>query len=86
MAGKAKAALQRIKAKGFIVPTPEQVAAADTTGNGGFTAAQLAEWGVPWPPPHGWRRELERRWYDGQQRSDQKVTPAIARAALRRWN
>lgn len=32
------------------------------SARGGWTAAQLAEWGVPWPPPHGWRRELEARW------------------------
>lgn len=23
-----------------------------------WTKAQLAEWGVPWPPPKGWRRRL----------------------------
>lgn len=22
------------------------------------TRAQLAAWGVPWPPPKGWRRKL----------------------------
>lgn len=27
---------------------------------GGFTRAQLAEWGVPWPPPSGWLRALLR--------------------------
>lgn len=25
---------------------------------GGFTRAQLKKWGVPWPPPKGWRRGL----------------------------
>jgi hypothetical protein len=25
---------------------------------GGFTRAQLARWGVPWPPPSGWLRAL----------------------------
>lgn len=25
---------------------------------GGFTKKQLAEWGVPWPPPAGWRQAL----------------------------
>ena len=24
-----------------------------------WTRAQLAEWGVPWPPPKGWRKRLE---------------------------
>ncbi len=27
---------------------------------GGFTRAQLAKWGVPWPPPVGWLRALLR--------------------------
>lgn len=25
---------------------------------GGYTRAQLAAWGVPWPPPQGWRQAL----------------------------
>lgn len=25
---------------------------------GGWTRATLAEWGVPWPPPKGWRKAL----------------------------
>jgi hypothetical protein len=28
---------------------------------GGWTRAQLAEWGVPWPPPRGWKDALERQ-------------------------
>lgn len=40
------------------MPTREQIDAAMTPG-GGWTRAQLAEWGVPWPPPKGWRKELE---------------------------
>lgn len=28
---------------------------------GGYTRTQLAEWGVPWPPPKGWKKQLERR-------------------------
>jgi hypothetical protein len=28
------------------------------TANGGFTAATLAAWGVPWPPPKGWMARL----------------------------
>ena len=31
------------------------------TPRGGWTRAQLAAWGVPWPPPNGWRKALERR-------------------------
>lgn len=31
---------------------------AKKTPNGGWTKAQLAEWGVGWPPPKGWRKKL----------------------------
>jgi hypothetical protein len=31
---------------------------AKRTANGGFTAATLAAWGVPWPPPKGWMKFL----------------------------
>ncbi|MEU4178025.1 hypothetical protein [Streptomyces sp. NPDC026589] len=43
------------------VPSPDEVAAAQTP-DGGWTKKQLAEWGIPWPPPHGWRRYLEAKW------------------------
>ena len=29
-------------------------------GRGGFSRAQLAQWGVPWPPPKGWKSALLR--------------------------
>jgi hypothetical protein len=38
-------------------PTAEQIDAAKTPA-GGWTRAQLAAWGVPWPPPRGWRKAL----------------------------
>lgn len=28
------------------------------TKKGGWTRKQLADWGVPWPPPKGWRKAL----------------------------
>jgi len=28
------------------------------TIRGGYSKAQLAEWGVNWPPPKGWKRAL----------------------------
>ena len=31
---------------------------ARRTNNGGWTRETLAEWGVPWPPPKGWKRAL----------------------------
>ncbi|WP_328974158.1 hypothetical protein [Streptomyces canus] len=43
------------------VPSPDEVAAAQTP-NGGWSRKQLAEWGIPWPPPTGWRRYLEAKW------------------------
>lgn len=46
---------------GIPAPSPDQVLAAQSD-RGGWTKAQLAEWGVPWPPPKGWRRALEDRW------------------------
>jgi hypothetical protein len=29
------------------------------TANGGWTREALASIGVPWPPPKGWKKELE---------------------------
>ena len=43
-----------------MMPTPEQIEAARTP-KGGWTRAQLAEWGVSWPPSKGWRAKLEGR-------------------------
>lgn len=43
------------------VPSPDEVTAA-MTENGGWTKKQLAEWGIPFPPPPGWRRHLEAKW------------------------
>ena len=37
--------------------TPEEIEAGQTE-KGGFTRAQLEEWGVPWPPPKGWKEAL----------------------------
>jgi hypothetical protein len=31
------------------------------TPSGGWTRARLASWGVPWPPPKGWRKRLEQQ-------------------------
>ena len=43
--------------------SPAEIAARSTsTKTGSWTRAQLAQWGVPWPPPKGWRAALERKW------------------------
>ncbi|MHA6757093.1 hypothetical protein [Streptacidiphilus sp. PAMC 29251] len=44
-----------------VVPSPEEVAAAQTEA-GGWSRAQLKQWGIPWPAPRGWRRYLEAKW------------------------
>jgi hypothetical protein len=38
-------------------PTEGEIEAARSP-NGGWKRATLAEWGVPWPPPRGWRQAL----------------------------
>ena len=43
------------------VPTGTRTAAEIEGGKsaaGGWTRKQLAEWGVPWPPPAGWKDKL----------------------------
>jgi len=44
----------------------EEEIEAGRSPRGGWTRAQLAEWGVPWPPPKGWRRRLTGRGASGR--------------------
>ena len=54
------------------LPSPEEVEAARTE-RGGWTKETLAAWGVPWPPPKGWKKDLERRYLEQQGgRADQR--------------
>lgn len=72
MAKKVIKAKERIAQGNFKVPSPAEVVEAMTPA-GSWTARQLAEWGIKWPPRKGWRRVLEDRW-----RSEHKsvaVTP-----------
>lgn len=39
------------------MPTHEEIEAAKTP-KGGWTKAQLAAWGVSWPPEKGWRQRV----------------------------
>jgi hypothetical protein len=39
------------------IPSPEEVEAG-RTAEGGWTRETLRRWGVPWPPPAGWRKRL----------------------------
>lgn len=41
-------------------PTAAEIGAA-MTEKGGWTRDTLAQWGVPWPPPKGWRARLLQR-------------------------
>jgi hypothetical protein len=49
-------ATSRIKGRGM---TEEEIEAGRSP-KGGWTAATLRQWGVPWPPPKGWRKALMR--------------------------
>jgi ribonuclease HI len=53
------------------IPSPDEIIAGGS-GRGGWTREQLAKWGVPWPPPSGWRKELERRYREEQERARPK--------------
>jgi hypothetical protein len=44
-----------------VLPTEEEIEAAMTPA-GGWTKATLASWGVPWPPPKGWRKHFREVW------------------------
>lgn len=39
------------------MPTHEEIESAKTP-KGGWTKAQLAAWGVSWPPEKGWRQRI----------------------------
>jgi hypothetical protein len=51
---------------GGYLPSPDVIDRARSAA-GGWTRPTLAAWGVPWPPPPGWRAELQRRWTQQQQ-------------------
>ena len=39
-------------------PLTAEIIDAAKTPNGGWSREMLAQWGVPWPPPKGWRKKL----------------------------
>ena len=51
--------------------SPADVEAAKTPA-GAWTKQQLAEWGVPWPPPAGWKARLASNY---EQRGGDEPTP-----------
>jgi hypothetical protein len=52
-------------------PTAEEIEAAKTP-QGGWTQEQLAQWGVPWPPPKGWKAALLKDQADRMLRNDMR--------------
>ena len=59
------------KAVAKVAPSPQEV-----DGKGGrHDAMQLAAWGVPWPPPKGWKAKLA-ELYREQQAAKQDAPPA----------
>jgi hypothetical protein len=61
------------------LPSPDEILACRTS-RGAWTRRQLAEWGVPWPPPRGWKRALESKWY---RQNPDAVRPAPQEIVLR---
>lgn len=57
------------------MPSPDEVEAARTLA-GGWTRDQLAAWGVPWPPPKGWRQRLADQWHAAQQEPHRNAAPS----------
>ena len=54
-----QAAVEAILAGLPKVPREELEACRTAAGGYSFTRERLSSWGVPWPPPAGWRRALE---------------------------
>lgn len=51
-------------------PTYAEIEAAKTPA-GGYDKQQLAKWGVPWPPPKGWKKKLlEGTWTSSDPKKD----------------
>ena len=48
---------ERLLAASRIKLTAEEIEAGRSP-SGGWSAATLASWGIPWPPPKGWRQRL----------------------------
>jgi hypothetical protein len=55
----------------MVVPSPDDIEAARTEASG-WTRPQLAEWGVPWPPPKGWKTRLIEQWKISGRRQEEE--------------
>jgi len=49
---------QDLKQERAAMPTEKEIDEAKTEA-GGWTRETLAAWGVPWPPPKDWKKNLE---------------------------
>jgi hypothetical protein len=63
-----------------LPPTRQEIAAARTPA-GGWTRAQLADWGVPWPPPKGWKKRLEGEREPGDDLDLRRASREVARGS-----
>lgn len=45
------------------IPITHKQIEAVKTERGGWTKQQLSEWGVPWPPPKGWKEKIAASGY-----------------------
>jgi hypothetical protein len=61
MASKTRKAQKRLALGNHTLPTVQQLRDMAQASGKGFTAMQLAEWGVPWPPKEGWLEDLIER-------------------------
>lgn len=59
--GHRAAALVATGSQPIVLPSPKDIEAARSPA-GGWSRQQLAAWGVPWPPPKGWKDRLTARW------------------------
>jgi hypothetical protein len=65
------------------MPTAEEIEAGRSPA-GGWTRAQLAQWGVPWPPPKGWKARLQGRSVIKRSASSGKgISAAVSAAEIR---
>lgn len=69
-----KALAKGRKAVAKAAPSPREIDAVA----GCHGAMQLAAWGVPWPPPKGWKAELAELW---RKQQEAKGKPPEAKAA-----
>jgi len=68
--------------------TPNQKRANLSKGTGtGYTRAQLAAWGIAWPPPKGWKKQLPESLSQPQPVFPVSAGPSpdLAKWVLDRW-